>query len=239
MAMDWENAGVAIGPYELTVRELVAVRAVDRLGAPHLLLRDGGGELVLHALDRSPVRIGRAPESDLIVDWDPEVSRAHVRIEDVGGRWSVIDDGLSRNGTWIGEARVTGRRMLTGGEVIRIGRTSIVFRAPRDGSSETVVSTDAAAAVALTPGEMRVLVALCRPCLEDPGAPLAPASNQEIADELVLSIPGIKTHLRSLFAKFDVDQLPQNRKRSELARRAIATGIVRPAGDAAVAAAQE
>ncbi len=228
---------MAIGPYELTVRELVAVRAVDRLGAPHLLLRDGGGELVLHALDRSPVRIGRAPESDLIVDWDPEVSRAHVRFEDVGGRWSVVDDGLSRNGTWIADARVTGRRMLTGGEVIRIGRTALVFRAPRDGASETIVSTDTASAIALTPGEMRVLVALCHPCLADPGAPLAPASNQEIADALVLSIPGIKTHLRSLFAKFDVDDLPQNRKRSELARRAIATGVVRAeapvaAGDA-------
>lgn len=218
---------MAIGPYELTVRELVAVRAVDRIGTPHLLLRDGVGELVLHALDRSPVRIGRAAESDLVVDWDPEVSRAHVRFEDVGGRWSVIDDGLSRNGTWIADARVTGRRMLTGGEVIRIGRTALVFRAPRDRASETIVSTDTAAAIALTPGELRVLTALCRPCLADPGAPLAPASNQEIAEALVLSIPGIKTHLRSLFAKFDVDALPQNRKRSELARRAIATGVVR------------
>jgi pSer/pThr/pTyr-binding forkhead associated (FHA) protein len=218
---------VAIGPYELTVRELVAVRAVDRLGTPHLLLRDGGGELVLHALTVSPVRLGRAPESDLIVDWDPEVSRAHVRFEDVGGRWSVVDDGLSRNGTWIGEQRVSGRRLLAGGEVIRIGRTSLVFRAPRDGASETVVSVDAAGAISLTPGEHRVLTELCRPCLADPGAPLAPASNQDIADALVLSIPGVKTHLRSLFAKFDVDDLPQNRKRSELARRAIATGTVR------------
>ncbi len=79
----WNTLGVAVGPYELTVRELVAVRAVDRIGTPHLLLRDGAGALVLHALDQSPVRIGRAPESDLVVDWDPEVSRAHARFEDV------------------------------------------------------------------------------------------------------------------------------------------------------------
>lgn len=220
---------MAVGPYELTVRELVALRSVDRLGTPHLLLRDGGGELVLHALTGPAVRIGRAPESDVVVDWDPEVSRAHARFEDVGGRWSVVDDGLSRNGTWIGADRVTGRRLLTGGEVVRVGQTALVFRAPRDGASETIQSVDRATAVQLTPAEQRVLAALCRPCLADPGAPVSPATNQEIADALVLSIPGVKTHMRALFAKFDVDALPQNRKRSELARRAITTGLAHAA----------
>jgi DNA-binding NarL/FixJ family response regulator len=36
----------------------------------------------------------------------------------------------------------------------------------------------------------------------------------------------VKTHIRALFAKLDVEDLPQNRKRAELARRAIEAGLV-------------
>lgn len=218
---------MAIGPYELTVQELVAVRAADRLGGAHLVLRDGDGRLVVHPLGSSATRVGRAPDNDLIVDWDAEVSRAHARLELGGGRWSVVDDGLSRNGTYVGEERVTGRRVLSPGDVVRIGRTAMVLRAPVDGLGETLTATDTAAAVQLSPAERRVLEALCRPSLADPVSPRPPASNPEIAEELVLSVAGVKTHLRSLFDKFDIEDLPQNRKRAELARRAIALGIVR------------
>ena len=70
-----------------------------------------------------------------------------------------------------------------------------------------------------------MLVALCRPLLE-PGLVGTPASNQEIADALFLSLPGVKSHVRSLFTKVGVDDLPQNRKRAELARRALDLGLV-------------
>lgn len=218
---------MAIGPYELTVQELVAVRAADRRGGAYVVLRSGDGRLLLHGLQQSAVRIGRAPGNDLVVDWDAEVSRAHARLELVGGRWSVVDDGLSRNGTYVGEERVVNRRLLVPGDVVRIGRTAIVLRAPVDALGETLTATDAAGAVQLSPAERRVLDALCRPCLDAGPAPRPPASNPEIAEELVLSVAGVKTHLRSLFDKFDVEGLPQNRKRAELARRAIALGIVR------------
>lgn len=218
---------MAIGPYELTVRELVAVRAADRLGGAYLLLRDGDGRLVLHPLDRPVVRLGRAPDNELVIDWDAEISRAHARLEQGGGRWSVVDDGLSRNGTYVGEARVLNRRLLSPGDVVRMGRTALVLRGPVDQLGETLTSTDTAAAIQLSPAERRVLEALCRPCLTNPSTPLPPASNPEIAEELVLSIAGVKTHLRSLFDKFDIEDLPQNRKRAELARRAIALGLVR------------
>ncbi len=52
----------------------------------------------------------------------------------------------------------------------------------------------------LTETQQRVLVALCRPLRE--GASFAtPASNQQIADELHLSLDTVKTHLRTLFAR--------------------------------------
>jgi DNA-binding NarL/FixJ family response regulator len=72
-----------------------------------------------------------------------------------------------------------------------------------------------------------VLVALCRPYRHG-AANAAPASNRQIADELVLSIDAIKTHVRSLFHLFDVEDLPQNRKRARLVELAFATGAVRP-----------
>jgi DNA-binding NarL/FixJ family response regulator len=77
----------------------------------------------------------------------------------------------------------------------------------------------------VSPGQKRVLVALCRPFKE--GAAFAtPATNQQIADELTLSVDAVKTHLRALFEKFGVEDLPQNQKRVALVERALQSGIV-------------
>lgn len=77
----------------------------------------------------------------------------------------------------------------------------------------------------ISPAERRVLVALCRPMMRSGGTGL-PAGNNEIASELFLSVPAVKSHVRSLFTKTGVDVLPQNHKRLELARRAIENGLV-------------
>jgi hypothetical protein len=39
----------------------------------------------------------------------------------------------------------------------------------------------------------------------------------------------VRTRLRALFDAFEVPDLPQNRKRAELARRALAAAVVTPA----------
>ena len=60
-----------------------------------------------------------------------------------------------------------------------------------------------------------MLVALCRP-LKD-SAYAAPATNKDIADEVHLSVDAVKAHLRVLFERFGLDDLPQNQKRARLA----------------------
>ena len=65
--------------------------------------------------------------------WDSEVSRLHSTIERVGADWVLIDDGLSRNGSFVNEEKVVGRRRLRDGDVLRFGRTTAVFRRPAVG----------------------------------------------------------------------------------------------------------
>jgi DNA-binding NarL/FixJ family response regulator len=74
----------------------------------------------------------------------------------------------------------------------------------------------------LSPAQQRVLEALCRPLAG--GGPAVPPSNREIADELFVSVETVKSHMRVLFERFAVDDMPQNRKRAELARRALERG---------------
>jgi DNA-binding NarL/FixJ family response regulator len=53
-----------------------------------------------------------------------------------------------------------------------------------------------------------------------------PASNRQIAEELVVSVQTVKTHMRELFLLFGIGELPQNQKRAELVRQAMLRGAV-------------
>jgi pSer/pThr/pTyr-binding forkhead associated (FHA) protein len=160
-----------------------------------------------------------------MLDWDRQVSRSHAQLERHGTDWTLVDDGLSRNGSQVNGERVAGQRRLQDGDVLRIGHTTIVFRAPVQGFESTLVER-AQPLVRLTGAERRVLVALCAPFVADGGPAPVPATNREIAEALHLSLDGVKTHVRSLFAKLGVGDLPQYQKRTELARRALEYGLV-------------
>jgi pSer/pThr/pTyr-binding forkhead associated (FHA) protein len=210
--------------HTLSPAELALIVAAERAGDPFLAYRDEEGELRLLPLaGRESVVIGRAEESDVALAWDPQVSRTHAQLERLGGAWTLVDDGLSRNGSYVNSERVSGRRRLEDGDIVRVGHSNVVFRAPVRAAETTL--TDAASPPALTQAERRVLVALCRPVASRTGAAV-PAGNREIAAELHLSVPGVKTHIRALFAKFGVEDLPQYNKRTELARRALESGAV-------------
>ena len=212
-------------PHSLDASKLAALRAAERKGAPFLAYKDGNGELQLRALgDLERLTVGRSEHNRVSLTWDPEVSRTHAQLELVGGDWTLIDDGLSRNGSFVNGERVAGRRRLEDGDMMRIGQTPLVFRAPGAVSATTVVG-DPAGLVRISEAQRRVLVALCRPLASADGSGI-PATNRQIAEELFLSQNGVKTHIRTLFAKFGIDELPQYSKRTELARRAMNSGLV-------------
>jgi hypothetical protein len=49
----------------------------------------------------SAVTIGRASSADVCLGEDSQVSRVHAVLERVAGLWTIVDDGLSRNGTFL------------------------------------------------------------------------------------------------------------------------------------------
>lgn len=183
-----------------------------------------------HRYELSPatprVTIGRSPDSDVPFTGDEEVSRLHAVVEWIGTHWTIVDDGLSRNGTFVNGERITGRRRLREGDSIRIGSIRLTFQEIGVGPDEaTRVASEMPTVRSVTETQRGVLLALCRPYKH--GAAFAsPASNQTIAAELYLSVDAVKTHLRALFTKFGVEDLPQNLKRVRLAELALHSGII-------------
>ena len=169
------------------------------------------------------VRIGLGAGADLRLSWDREASRIHAELERLGNGWALSDDGLSANGTFINGERLRGRRRLAGGDRIRIGKTELTFRTMTEDGSDTYVPALARPPVELSRTQQRVLIALSRP-YGGGAAHAVPATNQQIADELHLSVDAVKTHLRVLFIKFEIAALPQNQKRARLVELALERG---------------
>jgi pSer/pThr/pTyr-binding forkhead associated (FHA) protein len=210
-------------PSELQER----IRA-ERFGAPYLLFRDGARQQQILVLSEQTPRltIGRDAGCDVCLSWDEGVSRVHARLEGLGTDiWMVVDDGLSRNGSFVNGERLREHRRLSDGDVLRFGKTSLVYRAPFAEGRRTVTLAGAAGEIELSRAQRRVLVALCRP-YRDANDFATPASNREIAEELVLSIDAVKTQLRALFEKFEIEPLARDAKRTRLVQRAFETGVV-------------
>jgi hypothetical protein len=208
--------------------ELKARIEAERTGLPCLVYRDAAGAQRLLSMGEHAITltVGRDPANDIALDWDSEASRLHAQLARLGGQWTIADDGLSRNGTYVNGERLTGQRRLSHGDVVVCGRTSIVFRCPQTAATEeTIRPVEATAVPELTATQRRVLVALCRPL----GASVEhtmPASNQQIADELVVTVEAVKAHLRVLFDKFQVGDLPHNHKRARLVDLAFKSGVI-------------
>jgi pSer/pThr/pTyr-binding forkhead associated (FHA) protein len=217
-----------LAPHAVSPAELQARLEAERRGVPFLAYLDHEGRQ--HLVELSPERerlsVGRRSENDVVLSWDEEVSRLHAELERVGGEWTLIDDGLSRNGSYVNGMRVTGRQRLRDGDELQFGETLVAFRAPATTmqSLPTLMAAERLAPPDLTAMQRKVLIALCRPFKDESFA--SPATNQTIADEVHLSVDAVKAHLRTLFGLLGLDHLPQNQKRAKLAADALQRGIV-------------
>lgn len=222
------NDGDPLAPHSQSAGDLKRLLTAERGRKPFLAFKDQDGRLGLYALGRGDqaYTIGRRPELDLAIAWDSEVSGLHAELQSLGEEWTIVDDGLSTNGTFVNDKRVSGRHRLRDGDRIRVGRTILVYK---DGGArpvaETTTAGDGRSLQELTDTQRRVLIALCRP-YGDRGRFTAPASNQQIAEELFLSVDAVKMNLSRLFANFELADVPQNQKRARLAECVLQYGII-------------
>jgi hypothetical protein len=211
-----------------TPAELLALNAASRAGRPYLCFRDADGALQVKTLSArpEPLRIGRSEASDICLHWDARVSSVHAELACAAAEWLVIDDGMSKNGTFVNGERVRGRRRLRDDDRVRVGQTLMQFKVPAPTPPRRTLTDDMRAFDGeLSDKRRRVLIALCRPRVLENRA--LTASNQEIADECALgSLDAVKQQLTSLYRDFRIDHLPQREKRQQLAELAIQHGVV-------------
>ncbi len=211
-----------------TPSELKEVIAAERTGYPFLVWRaeDGAQQLLLLNQANWRVTIGRDEAADVPLPWDAEVSRTHALLEQVGRGWMLVDDGLSRNGSFVNGTRVVGRRRLADKDRLVVGATTVTYRETSGGTTQTASAIDTPAAILLSPMQRKVLIALVRPVHESDSA--TPATNRQIAEEIFLTVDAVKAHLRVLFERYGLSELPQNEKRARLVATVLDAGVLLP-----------
>ena len=195
--------------------------AVRNEGHAYLRYRDGGAFRAV-ALDpsASPIYIGRDAGCAARILEDGRVSRRHARVIFGAGQWS-IEDGPSRNGTFVDGKRTTGEQILDEGALLTVGGTTLSFHVP---AAATVVTTlaDEPSVRRLhpTPTQRKVLVELARPFL-DPGTDLALApTNAAIAARLGYQVATIRDAISDLYRQAGLARGVSD-QRGELVRLAI------------------
>jgi hypothetical protein len=120
-----ETADAHTRPLHLGVRE--RRRAVGPFPKPvpgrHLAIEENG-EVLLVALDRDVLHVGRSPSADIVLD-DTTVSRRHAVIARQDGQTVLLDD-RSRHGVLVNGERV-GRAVLHNGDAIHLGGVAMRY----------------------------------------------------------------------------------------------------------------
>jgi hypothetical protein len=211
-----------------TQEELEARRAAERIGDPFLVYRDDeGAQRIFSLASRSrQITLGRREEADISVPWDPEMSRLHAELTLHAGEWTVCDDGFSQNGTWVNGLRLAGRRRLSDGDLLRVGRTMFAFCAPGPvGVGPTLVPGELSATPRFSEQQQRVLHALCRPLFND-GEGINPATDEEIAEATRIPLEAVVSELDHLGRALGLDDMPYPDRRAEIALLAMRSGLV-------------
>jgi predicted component of type VI protein secretion system len=211
-----------------TEEERAAREAAERRGERFLVYRDGEDRQVIHTLaeSRTTVTIGRREEADVSIPWDPEMSRVHAELEVRAGEWTISDDGLSQNGTWVNGLRLSGRRRLADGDLVGVGRTVFAFCDPVPiGTGPTLVPGELSATPRFSEQQQRVLRALCRPLFAD-GEGINPATDEEVAEATGITLEAVVSELDHLGRALGLEDMPPPDQRAEIALLAMRSGLV-------------
>jgi predicted component of type VI protein secretion system len=79
---------------------------------PYLSRWDADARQRCWPLHTGLVTIGRGSSADVVIEGDLLVSRLHSTLERAAGVWTIVDNGLSRNGSFVNGRRVAGRVQL-------------------------------------------------------------------------------------------------------------------------------
>ena len=122
-AMRWVVRGLGV---ERTPTPAENGRGAPSPARPSMLLVQADGQRARSVRLDGSTTIGRGVECELRLD-DTYVSQQHARIFDRSGNWYVEDLG-STNGTFVNEQKLVAPAMLTPGDKIRVGTTTVELR---------------------------------------------------------------------------------------------------------------
>ena len=105
------------------------------------VISGGTGEPRTVSLDSGELIIGRAPQSDVVLD-DERVSSRHARLTYLPDGSARIEDLNSTNGTYVNGVRINAPVVLRGGEEIGLGRHTMAVRSA-DAAEATVIGSSA------------------------------------------------------------------------------------------------
>ena len=99
------------------------------------------GRCVIVKVSDRPVKIGRDPACDIVLD-DAQASRQHCQISPWDGEY-IIKDLRSQNGTFVNGQRVE-ESVLRNGDQITCGDANLTVEAPKSNGANTVIRQVAA-----------------------------------------------------------------------------------------------
>src|SRR3569623_2204818 len=92
----------------------------------YLVIREGAKWTdVFRLIPGQAVTIGRAPTNQIVIK-DERCSRCHAEMFMSEGQWTLRDL-ESRNGTAVGGELIQGDKILSPGDIIRIGNSQLAF----------------------------------------------------------------------------------------------------------------
>ena len=106
---------------------------MTRVDAVYAGLQEGtGDDALFHSIVTDEFRIGRHPDSNLLIKSDTKVSRRHATIKRKDSHYFIEDNGSS-NGTIVNGQKIGGRTELKVGDRIGIGKREFVFARTGEG----------------------------------------------------------------------------------------------------------